>query len=131
MGKQPVPMPKPKPKNPVPQPKKKTVPKTQHVTISESKPETQPPLIPPTPPDPPLAAKQQSMPKPEGPKHRKLGSRNNMLAGITAFKASSLKHVDADELQKKAEENPSGVSGLLASTLKNYRQFVMDDDDSD
>merc|ERR1712130_757746 len=112
------------PKSPVPIPQTKkrakthSVPKTNHVTIKENKPSTTPPKI-----------EQSNMKKPEGATHRKQGSRLNMLAGITSFKSGSLKHVDAETLQKQAAENPSNVSGLLASTLKNYRQFVMDDDD--
>eukprot|EP01084_Bolivina_argentea_P267989 455070_1 len=63
---------------------------------------------------------------------KKQDSRNKMLAGIQGFqKTKSLKHVDHDTLKKEARANPSNVTNLLQSTLKNYRQFVMDDDDSD
>jgi len=65
------------------------------------------------------------------PKHRKQDSRMNMLGAIQSFKAKNLKHVSAETLAKEAAEKPSNVQSLLQSTLKNYRQFVMDDDDSD
>jgi len=66
------------------------------------------------------------------PTHKKNNSRASMLAGIQAFsKTKSLRHVDAETLQKEAAAKPQNVTSLLQSTLKNYRQFVMDDDDSD
>ena len=65
------------------------------------------------------------------PTHKKRDSRMNMLASIQNFKGSKLKHVDAETLKKEAAAKPSNVNSLLQSTLKNYRQFVMDDDDSD
>ena len=117
----------PKSPVPIPEPKKKqkSPKKTEHVTIKEDLPSAQPP-------EPPkVSESSNTMTKPQGAKHRKEGSRMNMLASISSFKAGSLKHVDAETLRKQAAETPSNVSGLLADTLKNYRQFVMDDDDSD
>eukprot|EP01083_Nonionella_stella_P176967 620681_1 len=62
---------------------------------------------------------------------RKKGVRmgSNLLSGIASFKSSNLKHVDEKTLKEKAVSEPSNVTNLLQSTLANYRQFVMDDDD--
>jgi len=65
------------------------------------------------------------------PTHKPQGSRANMLASIHSFKSSNLKTVSAEQLKKEAAAKPSNVNNLLQSTLANYRQFVMDDDDSD
>eukprot|EP00486_Rosalina_sp_Unknown_P012667 CAMPEP_0201592182 /NCGR_PEP_ID=MMETSP0190_2-20130828/190142_1 /ASSEMBLY_ACC=CAM_ASM_000263 /TAXON_ID=37353 /ORGANISM="Rosalina sp." /LENGTH=310 /DNA_ID=CAMNT_0048050821 /DNA_START=1131 /DNA_END=2064 /DNA_ORIENTATION=- len=65
------------------------------------------------------------------PGHKKNDSRMSMLASIQNFKGNKLKHVDAETLKKEAAAKPSTVNNLLQATLKNYRQFVMDDDDSD
>ena len=54
-----------------------------------------------------------------------------MLAGIRGFSKNTLKTVDSETLKKEAAKEPTNVTNLLQSTLKNYRQFVMDDDDSD
>eukprot|EP01083_Nonionella_stella_P044098 118887_1 len=54
---------------------------------------------------------------------------SNLLSGITSFKSGDLKHVDEKTLKEKAVSEPSNVTNLLQSTLANYRQFVMDDED--
>lgn len=59
-------------------------------------------------------------------------NRVSMLAGIRGFSAKNLKSVSTEQLQKEeAKREPQNVTNLLQTTLKNYRQFVMDDDDSD
>lgn len=54
------------------------------------------------------------------------------MAGIAGFSANKLKKVDLTQLEPpKSMEKAQDVNTLLQDTLKNYRQFVMDDDDSD
>jgi len=57
---------------------------------------------------------------------KKKSNRMNLMSGITGFnKQKTLKRIDTETLQKA---EPETVNNLLQSTLKNYRQFVMDDD---
>ena len=54
-----------------------------------------------------------------------------MMAGIRGFSAKNLKSVNTAQLEKEPVAEPQNVTNLLQTTLKNYRQFVMDDDSSD
>merc|ERR1719189_2525250 len=85
-----------------------------------------------TSPSPPKVEKKSSATSVMITKANTMPTRNALMAGIAGFSANKLKKVDTSQLQEpKTMEKAQDVNTLLQDTLKNYRQFVMDDDDSD